>query len=174
MLVNLGLRIALRVTATMMTNIDYGHAYQAGFTPTIRFLRSKGAPHEAAEETAQAAWTAGWEHIDQLRNAEVLRTWVNSIALNLYRRAARRERNNLPLLDNSGCAGVDLAAIDLASLLKSCCPGDRRLLLHQLHGLTTIEIAQEIGATETAVRIRLMRARRSVRTLTQRACQPSA
>jgi DNA-directed RNA polymerase specialized sigma24 family protein len=58
---------------------------------------------------------------------------------------------------------MGVASIELASLLDSCCPSDRVLLLHQLHGLTTSEMAREVGATETAVRIRLMRARRSVR-----------
>jgi RNA polymerase sigma-70 factor (ECF subfamily) len=164
-----GLRIALRAAGVLraMTRSDYGRAYQAGFKPTVRFLESKGAPHDAAEETAQAAWTRGWERIDQLRNEESLRTWVNAIALNMYRRAARNDRRIQPLLDRSGGADVDIAAIDLKNLLKCCCSSDRVLLLHQLNGLTTSEMAREVGASETAVRIRLMRARRSARSMTQ-------
>jgi RNA polymerase sigma-70 factor (ECF subfamily) len=150
-----------------MTRSDYGRAYQTGFKPTVRFLESKGAPHDIAEETAQAAWTRGWERIDQLRNEELLRTWVNAIALNMYRRAARNDRRRQPLIDRSGGANVDIAAIDLQRLLRCCCPSDRVLLLYQLHGLTTSEMAREVGATETAVRIRLMRARRSARSITE-------
>jgi RNA polymerase sigma-70 factor (ECF subfamily) len=150
-----------------MTRNDYGRAYQAGFKPTVRFLVSKGVPHDIAEETAQAAWTRGWERIDQLRDEAFLRTWINTIALNMYRRAAHVDSRTLPLLDRTGEANVDIAAIDLASLLKYCSSSDRVLLLHQLHGLTTSEIAREVGATETAVRIRLMRARRSARSMSE-------
>jgi RNA polymerase sigma-70 factor (ECF subfamily) len=150
-----------------MTRADYGRAYQMGFKPTVKFLESKGAPHDAAEETAQAAWTRGWERIDQLRNEELLRTWVNAIALNMYRRVARNDRRKQPLLDRSGGANVDIAAIDLKRLLRCCCPSDRLLLLHQLHGLSTSEMAREVGASETAVRIRLMRARRTARSMTE-------
>jgi RNA polymerase sigma-70 factor (ECF subfamily) len=151
-----------------MTRTDYGQAYQAGFKPTVRFLVSKGVPHDAAEETAQAAWTRGWERIHQLRNKEGVRTWVNAIALNLYRREARSDSREQPLLEFGGGVDVDLAAIDLASLLSSCCASDRQLLEHQLNGLTTSEMAQQLGASETAVRIRLMRARRSARSK----CEP--
>ena len=149
-----------------MTRSDYGRAYQAGFKSTVRLLESKGAPHDTAEETAQAAWTRGWERIDQLRNEELLRTWVNAIAMNMYRRSARNDIRRQPLLDRSGGADVDIAAIDLKRLLKCCCSSDRVLLLYQLHGLTTSEMARKIGATETAIRIRLMRARRSARSMT--------
>lgn len=150
-----------------MTGNDYGLAYQAGFMPTIRFLLSRGIPLAAAEETAQAAWTRGWERIDQLRDKELLPTWVNTIAVNMYRHAARKASRHEPLFDRTGGIGIDMAAIDLARLLKGCCASDRVLLLLHLHGLTTGEIAREIGTTETAVRVRLTRARRSARALIQ-------
>ena len=150
-----------------MTRSDYGRAYQGGFNLTVRFLISKGVPLDSAEEAAQAAWTRGWERIDQLRDKELVKAWINTIALNLYRRAALLESRWQPLMDRTGGADVDIAAIDLARLLRICPPSDRVLLLHQLHGLTTSEIAQELGASEAAVRIRLMRARRSARSITE-------
>ena len=90
---------------------------------------------------------------------------MNTIALNMYRREVYFDNRKDPLSETSGRAGVDIAAIELSCLLKSCCNSDRTLLLHQLHGLTAREIAREVGATETAVRIRLMRARHSARSL---------
>ena len=150
-----------------MTRSDYGHAYKAGFNLTMRLLVSKGVPHDLAEETAQAAWTRGWERLNQLRDDELVTTWVNTIALNMYRRTAQVDSRNQPLLDRRGGSDVNVAAIDLDRLLNFCCESDRKLLMHQLHGLTTSEIASEVGATETAVRIRLMRARRSARALTE-------
>ena len=150
-----------------VTKSNYGFAYQAGFEATVRFLLSKRVPAEIAEETAQAAWSRGWERIDQLRDEELLRTWVNAIALNMYRRSARDESRNQPLLERSGGVGVDVAAIDLGRLLSACCSSDRALLLQHLHGWTTSEIAREAGASETAVRLRLMRARRAARSITK-------
>jgi RNA polymerase sigma-70 factor (ECF subfamily) len=146
-----------------MTRSEYGLAYEEGFLPTMRFLAAKGLPEDVAEEIAQAAWTRGWERIDQLRDQDVVKTWVNTIALNMCRRERYTDSRKEPLLDRAARSDMGVASIELASLLDSCCPSDRVLLLHQLHGLTTSEMAREVGATETAVRIRLMRARRSVR-----------
>jgi len=152
-----------------MTRSDYGRAFEQGFHPTVRFLVSKGLVPDAAEEIAQAAWTRGWERIDQLRDQDALRTWINTIALNMLRRNTHIEGKTEPLFDHAGKPDWGVASIELESLLDSCGPSDRVLLLHQLHGLTTSEMARAVGATETAVRIRLMRARRSARSRTARA-----
>ncbi|HEY3741524.1 MAG TPA: sigma-70 family RNA polymerase sigma factor [Bryobacteraceae bacterium] len=149
----------------MITRFEYGGAYQNGFSLTIKFLVAKGVPGDAAEEVAQAAWTRGWERVSQLRKPEQLRTWVNSIALNLYRRALRHDRRMEPLLDMAGGRKMDLAAIDLATVLNACGPSDRLLLIHQLNGFTTKEMARRIGASEGAVRVRLTRARRTARSI---------
>jgi DNA-directed RNA polymerase specialized sigma24 family protein len=57
-----------------------------------------------------------------------------------------------------------LAPVDAAKILKFCPPGDRVLFEQQLGGLTTKEIAKTHGVSATAIRIRLFRARRAVRT----------
>jgi len=150
-----------------MTRSDYGRAYEQGFEPTVRFLVSKGIPRDSAEETAQAAWTRGWERIDQLRDEDSVKTWVTAIALNMYRRNTHIDRRKEPLLDRAVNTDPGAAAIELASVLDSCCPSDRVLLLFQLYGFTTSEMAHHVGVTEVAVRIRLMRARRSARSASQ-------
>jgi len=150
-----------------MTRSEYGRAYEQGFKPTVRFLVSKGVPRDSAEETAQAAWTRGWERIDQLRDEDVVRTWVNTIALNLYRRDTYIDSRKEPLMDRAVKPDPGAASIELASVLDSCCPSDRLLLLFQLYGFTTSEMARQVGATEAAVRIRLMRARRSARSASE-------
>jgi len=153
-----------------MTRNEYGSAYEQGFRPTVRFLVSRGVPPDTAEEIAQAAWTRGWERISQLRAREVLRTWVNTIALNMYRRASQLDSLKAPLLDRVVKPDTRCASIELHRVLESCCPNDRLLLTYQLYGLTTSEMARQVGATETAVRIRLMRARRSARSVSGETC----
>jgi DNA-directed RNA polymerase specialized sigma24 family protein len=58
---------------------------------------------------------------------------------------------------------INLAAIDVRRILKSCKHNDRMVLQrHYLEGFKVQEIAEQQGWTETAVRIRLLRARRTV------------
>jgi RNA polymerase sigma-70 factor (ECF subfamily) len=148
-----------------MTRSEYGRAFEEGFHPTVRFIVSKGLPPDAAEEVAQAAWTRGWERIDQLRDRDAIKTWINTIALNILRRNTHTESRTEPLSDHAAKPDFGVASVELEILLDSCGPSDRVLLLHQLHGLTTSEMARAVGVTETAVRLRLMRARRSARSL---------
>jgi len=151
-----------------MTRDEYGQAYQMGFESTIRLLQSRGARSDSAREVAQAAWTRGWERLSQLRNDRLVRIWVNTIALNVYRSLLRREPvfHQLPELSTKGDA--NFATIDVARILKICRPCDRVLLEQHMRGFTTEEIALKQGATETAIRIRLFRARRAARTMLER------
>ena len=147
-----------------MTREGYGQAYQRGFDLTVRFLLSRGVHRDNANEVAQAAWVRGWERLGQLRNESLVVTWVNTIALNVYRSLIRREPVNQTLLEpQDKTVGIDLAAIDIARVLTFCRPSDRRLLEQCMSGVTTSEMARELGASETAVRIRLLRARRDAR-----------
>jgi DNA-directed RNA polymerase specialized sigma24 family protein len=147
-----------------MTRDGYGQAYQRGYELTVRFLLSRGLQRDTASEVAQAAWVRGWERRNQLRNEALVTTWVNTIALNVYRSFLRNETLNreLPELADRSVA-IDLAAIDVAQLLNSCGPRDRILLEQYMNGFTMAEIAHQQHATETAVRIRLLRARRAAR-----------
>jgi RNA polymerase sigma factor (sigma-70 family) len=147
----------------MMTNEEYGHAYQRGFPLTVRFLVSRGLSFDSAQETAQAAWAKGWERLTQLRDPNLLLTWMNSIALNIHRSLIRREPVLLALPELSTSPKVNLAAIDLRRILKVCRQQDRIVLQrHYLEGYRVQEIARQQGWSETAVRIRLLRARRKV------------
>lgn len=147
-----------------MTREEYGKAYERGFDLTVRFLLSRGAhPSDRARDAAQAAWTKGWERLSQLRNDSLVVTWVNTIALNVYRSFLRREPVYQALPELSTKAGVNLAAIDVGRILKICRPSDRVLLEQQMKGVTAEEIARHQGVTETAVRIRFLRARRAAR-----------
>jgi DNA-directed RNA polymerase specialized sigma24 family protein len=147
-----------------MTRESYGIAYQGGFERTTRFLVSRGIPRDHAMELAQAAWARGWEQLSQLRNESMVMTWINTIALNLYRRLIERENIVHPTRAPDTTA-IDLAAIDLARILDLCRPSDRLLLQQHLSGVTAKEIAGRQCISETAVRIRLLRARRTARDL---------
>jgi len=146
-----------------MTPEGYGQAYRHGFVRTVRLLRSRGASVDCAEDVAQTAWLQGWQKLNQLRDEGMIVSWVNAIAINFHRRGCRREARYQALPELCGHIGIDLAPLDTAKILKFCRPGDRILFEHQLGGLTTQEIATEQGVSTTAIRIRLLRARRAVR-----------
>ena len=146
-----------------MTSNQFELAYRLGYDRTVRLLISTGAPHDAAQEAAQAAWARGWERLDQLRNDAMVLTWVNSIALNVHRRGRHREMRNQPLPELRSNFEMNLAAIDTDRLLRMCRPSERALFERQMDGATTEEIARDHGVSEAAIRIRLMRARRSAR-----------
>jgi len=147
-----------------MTREQYGDIYQTGRERTIRFLLSRGAAPGLAPDIAQSAWLRGWERLSQLRDPQMIVTWINSIALNQYRRVIRSERLHQELQQSvHGNTSMDLAAIDVARILRVCRPPDRALLEAQMRGVTAKEMASEQGLTETAVRIRFLRARRSAR-----------
>ncbi len=146
-----------------MTREEYGSAYQRGFNLTVRFLVSRGLSYDSAQETAQAAWAKGWERLGQLRDSNMVLTWMNSIALNIHRSYIRREPLLQTLPELSTAPKINLAAIDVRRILKCCKHNDRMVLQrHYLEGYKVQEIAQQQGWTETAVRIRLLRARRTV------------
>ncbi len=145
-----------------MTRDEYGRAYQHGYDLTVRLLLSRGVRPEPAREVAQAAWVRGWERVAQLREDKLVVNWVNSIALNLYRSVLRQPVfQELPEL--RAAPKVNLAAIDLDLIFKVCRPADRALLEQQMAGMSAEEIARKKGVTETAIRIRWMRARRSAK-----------
>ncbi|HTR34624.1 MAG TPA: sigma factor-like helix-turn-helix DNA-binding protein [Bryobacteraceae bacterium] len=146
-----------------MTREEFGSAYSRGYNMTVRFLVSRGLSFDTAQETAQAAWAKGWERLSQLRDSSMVLTWMNSIALNIHRSCVRREPFLQTLPELPTPPKVNLAAIDVRRILKTCKKNDRMVLQrHYLEGYKVQEIARAHGWTDTAVRIRLLRARRAV------------
>jgi DNA-directed RNA polymerase specialized sigma24 family protein len=83
--------------------------------------------------------------------------------LNIHRTYLRREPQTQTLPDLQAPPRMNVAAIDVKRILSSCKPNDRVVLEgHYIEGYKVQEIAQKNGWSETAVRIRLLRARRSV------------
>src|SRR5580658_4516424 len=130
-----------------MQRNDYAQAFETGYGATRRFLLSRGAPIEEAEEIAQAAWVRGWEYREQLRDPGLVGYWVNSIARNLFR-ARFRARAMAPMDGVEAPYLMNLAEeIELHRLLDRCSRRDRRLLEQSLEGYSAEEIARAEGIT---------------------------
>lgn len=146
-----------------MQRSTYAEAFQNGFGATRRFLISRGAALEDAEEIAQAAWVRGWEYREQLRDPGLVGFWVNSIARNLFR---ARFRAGIPVpleLAKEPSYGFDTDTIDLRTMLSRCSHRDRALFERTLEGYSAEEIARGAGISSTGIRVRLLRARQSMR-----------
>lgn len=151
-----------------MTREEYGQAYQDGHEHTVRFLLSRGVNRDTAIDVAQSAWLRGWERLDQLRDERVLITWVNTIALNQFRKVIRQDQRHEALQDTPHPrAALNWAAMDLSRILSRCRSRDRALLRAQLEGVTAKELSERTGASATAMRIRLFRARTAAREIAQ-------
>ncbi|BDC53040.1 hypothetical protein F183_A53550 [Bryobacterales bacterium F-183] len=145
----------------------FSEAYAKGFHLTVRFLLSKGAPPDVAEEVSQSAWARGWEARAQLLLKEKLIPWINRIAY--HRFCNDRKRVNR----HSGLEETVVAAprqntqerLDAGKVLEMCKPRDQKLLAQRyLAGMEMKEIAAAQGISEIAVRVRLHRCQCGIRT----------
>jgi RNA polymerase sigma factor (sigma-70 family) len=144
-----------------MTGEQYSLAYGNGYQSTVHFLVSRGLSCENAEEAAQAGWAKGWEYRENLRNPERVASWVNTIALNVFRNSFRRRELSKELPEITTAPQIGPQAIDLYRTLEQCNARDRELLeWHYLEGYTSEELGQKTGCTAVAVRVRLLRVRR--------------
>ena len=145
-----------------MRRKQYAEAFETGFPATRRWLLSRGAAVEEAEEIAQAAWARGWEFRDQLRDPGLVGFWVNSIARNLFR-ATFRTKATVPLESVEAGYTMNLDAIELKRVLERCSARDRELLTRSLEGYSAEEIARGEGITSTGIRVRMLRIRQDLR-----------
>jgi RNA polymerase sigma-70 factor (ECF subfamily) len=143
---------------------EFGSAFKNGWGRTISFLLSKGLTVEEARESAQAAWVKGWERRDQICSKLRIVEWVNSIALNVFRSNYRKKIKEKEFEESALPPEVNIALMDLRRSLMRCRERDRTILTkYYLQGFDSRELAGEYGCSETAVRVRIMRARRNVR-----------
>jgi len=141
------------------------------------------APGAEVEDIAQEVFLRAYRSLGQVRHDSRLGPWLIRIAVNLcydhLRRLRRRQERSFSELteregmvlerlmnDETALGQIDrLALRELAErLVGQLAPQDRAvLLLKEREGMETREIARTLGCSETAVRLRLFRARRALR-----------
>jgi RNA polymerase sigma factor (sigma-70 family) len=152
----------LQTGVSVMQGNEYAAAFETGYGATRRFLLSRGAGADEAEEIAQAAWARGWEYREQLRDPGLVGCWVNSIARNLYR-ARFRAVQPVPLENVDSSYSINLEDLELQMLLERCPERDRKVLERSLQGYSAEEIGRTCGLTSTGIRVRLLRIRQALR-----------
>jgi RNA polymerase sigma factor (sigma-70 family) len=127
-------------------------------------------PADDAEEVVQEALLRAYLSLSQLRNAERFGAWLCGIALNLAKMRLRRGavRRRALALAGSGAEAPfdeDRELLELVRGAVELLPQGQRdvVLMHYVDDLSCEEIANLLGTTTGAVRVRLHRARVSLR-----------
>lgn len=118
---------------------------------------------QVARDAVQAAWPIAWRRLGSLRDPARLRPWLMSIAANEARqivrtegRRHRRELQGTPRLPPDPAERVE--RLDLVAAVRRLSPDERRLIaLRYVAGLTSSEMAQELGGSPASVRGKLAR-----------------
>ena len=126
-------------------------------------------PDDAADAVQDTVLQA-WESLGQLRQARYFKTWVVRILLNkCYRISAQRSLYAHSQLEETLLAGEQPdwdQSLDVASALQAMGEQDRLLLgLFYFDRLSTREIAQALGLSESCVRQRLHRGRKRLQAI---------
>jgi RNA polymerase sigma-70 factor (ECF subfamily) len=135
-------------------------------------LRLTGNHHDA-QDIAQEALIAAWEHLARFRAGSSFSTWLYQIvtrrALNKMSRGV--PANSLELVPEVADPGEEPAVrternfeVDAVTDALLALPFPQRavIVLHHFEGLSYAEIATVTGSTEPAVRSHLFRARRAL------------
>ncbi len=139
----------------------YDTLYARWSASTFTFLLRRTGSRARAEEALQETWLRVFRHGRTFQNGRKFAPWVFAIAANAGRDARRPEPDLLHLEGEAADPGE--LRDRLVAALHLLDPLDRRLLLLAVEGFTSVEIGEMVRVNPTAVRMRLSRARASLR-----------
>jgi RNA polymerase sigma-70 factor (ECF subfamily) len=161
----------------------------------FRVARAIVKDADEAEDVMQEAYVRAFEHRDQFEGRARFSTWLVKIAVHEAQARRRRrarvgsrcsleeavaDESMIEALGKASQGPQDIAASrELAGLLEAAIdrlPESQRVVfvLREVEGLDTRETAQCVGLTEEAVKVRLHRARQSLRQDLERRLSASA
>ena len=132
----------------------------------VRLAYAMVGDPEAANDVAQSAWAAAWRNRHRLRDPGKVRGWLLTIAANEARRWLRRRRLRGLVSFTSDQAVVTSqdAEIDLVAALQRLPARDREILARRYAlGETSQEIGEQVGMSDSGVRVRIGRLLDSLR-----------
>jgi RNA polymerase sigma-70 factor (ECF subfamily) len=119
---------------------------------------------ELARDATQNAWQRLWRDPPRLNDESRLRSWLLTVAANEARQLARRRRRGAILEHRSARSepaprpDLGIERVDLERALARISPDERELLgLRYLLGMSSPEIATQLGLSAEGVRTRLRR-----------------
>jgi len=135
------------------------------FALATRFLG-----RDLAEDALQDAFIHAWEGLAQFRGDSLFATWLHRIAVNVFLRqatTARRIERRFAATDIATLAGTEASLetkMDVEAALRRLSEELRIVVvLHDLEGFGHREIADTLGISPSASKMRLHRARMQLR-----------
>ncbi|MGA2528940.1 MAG: SigE family RNA polymerase sigma factor [Acidimicrobiales bacterium] len=123
---------------------------------------------QEAQDLAQEVLLRAWQNWSRVRDLDDSQAWARHVLHNLAVSSWRRQRLRLKhhgLAGPSTTPGPGEGHLDVASAISTLPAKQRRaLVLQAVVGMSTAEIAVELGASEGTVRVWLVRARAHVAT----------
>ena len=147
-------------------------------------LKMTGNPQDA-EDVLQETFIKAYNHIENFEGRSKISTWLYRIAVNEALMLLRKRKNNLTSIDQG--VETDNGEILPKQIVDWCCLPEKELLrdevtehiedaigtlsdanraaflLRDVEGLSTRETAEALDISESAVKVRLMRARMQLR-----------
>lgn len=148
-----------------MTAEEYTRRVEA-LKPTIYrvCLSQLREPHDR-EDAVQEAILRAWERRESLREPKYFETWFIRILINACHDIQRRSSRAVTM-DTPPEPAPKEENRDLTDAIRALDEKQRLcVLLHYIEGYSVREVAQMLGITESAVKLRLMRGRKRLKEL---------
>ncbi len=144
------------------------------YQDTVHTLALRLVGADLAADVAQEAFLRAWRALPRFRGEAAFSTWLHRITVNTAWTLRRRDRRHptQPLegdFEDTGpqperAGELAEARAGLLRVIGTLNPGQRAVLvLRDIYGWSGAEVARELGITETAVKVRLHRARAKLR-----------
>jgi RNA polymerase sigma-70 factor (ECF subfamily) len=161
--------------------------FEGDYQRIFRYIMSMVRDTAEAEDLTQETFLRAYRRRDSLRDEGAQTAWLYRIATNVCLDRLRQSARRAPMESETDLDQVDVAEPDAPSLqqvierdeLSACVQSYLNrlsdsyravILLHDMHELTSPEIAQLLGESLSAVKIRLHRARRKLGTALEAGC----
>jgi RNA polymerase sigma-70 factor, ECF subfamily len=144
---------------------EAGHRFVRDYYPAVyRYLLYLTGHRETAEDLAQETFLLAWRHLDQFQGRAPLRLWLHQIARREFLHTRRRRQPSTSLeavAELPEPHAGDWTDEAVLRVLLHTLPEELRevVILHDLAGYTSREIAQIIRAPASTIRSRLGAAR---------------
>ena len=162
--------------------------FQGDYKRIFRYIMSLVHDTAEAEDLTQETFLRAYRHRDSLRDEGAQTTWLYRIATHVSYDRLRQYARQEPMESETDPDQVDFPELDTPSLqqtierdeMSACVQGylnrlsdsyRAAILLHDMHDLTSPEIAQLLGVPLSTVKIRLHRARLKLRNALENGCE---
>ena len=171
----------------MNSTVEASALFAEYHDPIYRYILSMVRDDSEAEDLTQDTFLRAYEHQDSLRDWNAVRGWLYRIATHacLDRFRQRKAQGSIENEDKIASVPSSLPSaleiaerVETSACVQNCLDflSDRYravILLHEAHSLTTTEIAETLGESEGAIKIRLHRARLRLRKIMEMGCAVS-